>query len=165
MQNSNIPKFFMIRTTRIWDHLLMNLVRILVVIKQYVLSVILFVVSQHHYCAVCRNCYYIITIQWNTQFDWSIAVQDQAIPHEELKCLRGILKMSLFHSSYFIKQLQNGFPSRIAWSMNLGCCSTFGKRKNTLAASSSICTLSESLATSLVAWITQSYTENHSVFL
>jgi hypothetical protein len=32
---------------------------------------------------------------------------------------RGILKMSLFHCSYFIKQLPNGFP----------CCSTFGKRK------------------------------------
>jgi hypothetical protein len=26
---------------------------------------------------------------------------------------RGILKMSLFHCSYFIKQLPNGFPSRI----------------------------------------------------
>ena len=44
---------------------------------------------------------------------------------------RGILKMSLFHCSYFIKQLPNGFPSRIAWFMHLGCCSTFGKRKNT----------------------------------
>jgi hypothetical protein len=32
----------------------------------------------------------------------------------------------------------------------LGCCSTFGKRKNTLACGSSIFTLSESLATSLV---------------
>jgi hypothetical protein len=63
---------------------------------------------------------------------------------------RGILKMSLFHCSYFIKQLPNGFPSRIAWSMHLGCCSTFGKRKNTLACGSSIFTLSESLATSLV---------------
>jgi hypothetical protein len=63
---------------------------------------------------------------------------------------RGILKMSLFHCSYFIKQLPNGFPSRIAWSMYLGCCSTFGKRKNTLACGSSIFTLSESLATSLV---------------
>jgi hypothetical protein len=31
------------------------------------------------------------------QFDWSIAVQDQAILHEELKCLRGILKISLSH--------------------------------------------------------------------
>ena len=62
----------------------------------------------------------------------------------------GILKMSLFHCSYFIKQLPNGFPSRIAWSMHLGCCSTFGKRKNTLACGSSIFTLSESLATSLV---------------
>jgi hypothetical protein len=63
---------------------------------------------------------------------------------------RGILKMSLFHCSYFIKQLPNGLPSRIAWSMHLGCCSTFGKRKNTLACGSSIFTLSESLATSLV---------------
>jgi hypothetical protein len=64
---------------------------------------------------------------------------------------RGILKMSLFHCSYFIKQLPNGFPSRIAWStIHLGCCSTFGKRKNTLACVSSIFTLSESLATSLV---------------
>jgi hypothetical protein len=62
----------------------------------------------------------------------------------------GILKMSLFHCSYFIKQLPNGFPSSIAWSMHLGCCSTFGKRKNTLACGSSIFTLSESLATSLV---------------
>jgi hypothetical protein len=88
-------------------------------------------------------------------------VQDQAILHEELKCFRGILKMSLFHCSYFIKQLPNGFPSRIAWSVHLGCCSTFGKRKNTLACGSSIFTLSESLATSLV-WITQSCTENHS---
>jgi hypothetical protein len=44
----------------------------------------------------------------------AIAVQDQAILHEELKCLRAILKMSLFHCSYFIKQLPNGFPSRIA---------------------------------------------------
>jgi hypothetical protein len=34
--------------------------------------------------------------------------------------------------------------------MNLGCCSTFGKGKNTLACGSSIFTLSESLATSLV---------------
>jgi hypothetical protein len=34
--------------------------------------------------------------------------------------------------------------------MHLGCCSTFGKRKNTLACGSSIFTLSESLATSLV---------------
>jgi hypothetical protein len=58
--------------------------------------------------------------------------------------------MSLFHNSYFIKQLPNGFPSRIAWFMQLGCCSTFGKRKNTLACGSSIFTLSESLATSLV---------------
>jgi hypothetical protein len=32
----------------------------------------------------------------------------------------------------------------------LGCCSTFGKRKKTLACSSSIFTLSESLATSLM---------------
>jgi hypothetical protein len=40
------------------------------------------------------------------QFDWSIAVQDQVILHEELKCLRGILKMSLFHCSYFIKNYQ-----------------------------------------------------------
>jgi hypothetical protein len=63
---------------------------------------------------------------------------------------RGTLEMSLFHCSYFIKQLPNGFPSRIAWSMHLGCCSTFGKRKNTLACGSSIFTLSESLATSLV---------------
>jgi hypothetical protein len=52
----------------------------------------------------------------------------------------------LFHCSYFIKQLPNGFPSRIAWSMHLGCCSTFGKRKNTLVCGSSIFTLSESLA-------------------
>jgi hypothetical protein len=63
---------------------------------------------------------------------------------------RRILKMSLFYCSYFIKQLPNSFPSRIAWSMHLGCCSTFGKRKNTLACASSIFTLSESLATSLV---------------
>jgi hypothetical protein len=34
--------------------------------------------------------------------------------------------------------------------MHLECCSTFGKRKNTLACGSSIFTLSESLATSLV---------------
>ena len=53
---------------------------------------------------------------------------------------RGILKMSLFHCSYFIKQLPNGFPSRIASSMHLGCCSNFGKRKNTLACGSSIFT-------------------------
>jgi hypothetical protein len=38
------------------------------------------------------------------------------------------------------------FPCRIAWSMHLGCCSTFGKRKNTLAYGSCIFTLSESLA-------------------
>jgi hypothetical protein len=63
---------------------------------------------------------------------------------------RRILKMSLFHCSYFIKQLPNGFPSRIAWSMHLGCCSTFGKRKNTLACGSSIFKLSKSLKTSLV---------------
>jgi hypothetical protein len=63
---------------------------------------------------------------------------------------RGILKMSLFHCGYFMKQLPNGFPSRIAWSMHLECCSTFGKRKSTLACGSSIFTLSESLATSLV---------------
>jgi hypothetical protein len=63
---------------------------------------------------------------------------------------REIIKMSLFHCSYFIKQLPNGFPSRIAWSMHLGRCSTFGKHKNTLACVSSIFTLSESLATSLV---------------
>jgi hypothetical protein len=50
----------------------------------------------------------------------------------------GILKMSLFHCSYFIKQLPNGFPSGIAWYMHLGCCSTFGKRKTTLACGSSI---------------------------
>jgi hypothetical protein len=70
------------------------------------------------------------------------------------RAFRGILKMSLFHCSYFIKQLPNGFPSRKAWSMHLGCCSFFGKRKNTrkntLACGSSIFTLSESLATSLV---------------
>jgi hypothetical protein len=62
-------------------------------------------------------------MQWNTQFDWSIAVQDQAYPARGIKMpsrdFRGILKMSLFHCSYFIKQLPNGFP----------CCSTFGKRK------------------------------------
>jgi hypothetical protein len=34
--------------------------------------------------------------------------------------------------------------------MHLGCCSTFGKHKNTLACGSSIFTLSESLAASLV---------------
>jgi hypothetical protein len=34
--------------------------------------------------------------------------------------------------------------------MHLGCCSTFGNRKNTLVCGSSIFTLSESLATSLV---------------
>jgi hypothetical protein len=34
--------------------------------------------------------------------------------------------------------------------MHLGCCSTFGKRKNTLACGSSIFTLSEYFATSLV---------------
>jgi hypothetical protein len=34
--------------------------------------------------------------------------------------------------------------------MHLGCCSTFGKRKNTLACGSSIFTLSESLATFFV---------------
>ena len=44
----------------------------------------------------------------------------------------------LFYCSYFIKQLLNGFPCRIAWSMHLGCCSTFGKRKNTLACGSCI---------------------------
>jgi hypothetical protein len=54
---------------------------------------------------------------------------------------RRILKMSLFHCSYFIKQLPNGFPSRIAWSMHLGCCSTFGKRTNTLTCGSSISSL------------------------
>jgi hypothetical protein len=72
---------------------------------------------------------------------------------------RGILKMSLFHCSYFIKQLPNGFPSRITC---LGCRSTFGKRKNTFACGSSIFTLSESLAISLVHG---SRTENHSIFL
>jgi hypothetical protein len=81
-------------------------------------------------------------------------------PARGLKCLRGILKMSLFHCSSFIKQLlmefcfikgiPNGFPCMITWSMHLGCCSTFGKRKNTFAFGSSIFTLSESLATSLV---------------
>ncbi len=50
-------------------------------------------------------------------------MQDQAILHEELKCLRGILNTSLFHCSYFIKELPNGFPSRIACSAHLGCCS------------------------------------------
>jgi hypothetical protein len=80
------------------------------------------------------------------QFDWSIAVQDHAILHKELKCLGRILKMSLCHCNYFIKQLPNGFPSRIA----CGCCLTFGKHKNTLACGSSIFTLSESLAASLV---------------
>jgi hypothetical protein len=39
---------------------------------------------------------------------------------------------------------------QVAWSMHLGCCSTFGKRKNTLAYGSCIFTLSESLATSRV---------------
>jgi hypothetical protein len=34
--------------------------------------------------------------------------------------------------------------------MHLGCCSTFGKRENTLACGSSIFTLSENLVTSLV---------------
>jgi hypothetical protein len=62
-------------------------------------------------------------------------------PAREIKMpardFRGILKMSLFHCSYFIKQLPNGFPSKIAWS-------------NALACGSSIFTLSESLATSLV---------------
>ena len=43
--------------------------------------------------------------------------------------------------------LLNGFPCRIAWSMHLGCCSTFEKGKNTLACEC-IFTLSESRATS-----------------
>jgi hypothetical protein len=49
-----------------------------------------------------------------------------------------------FHCSYFIKQLPNGFPSSkrdpCPWAKcsDLGCCSTFGKRKNTLACGSSI---------------------------
>ena len=43
------------------------------------------------------------------QFDLSIAVQDQAILHEELKCLCGILKMPLFHCSHFIKLLTKWF--------------------------------------------------------
>ena len=82
-----------------------------------------------------------------------------------VKYLRGILKISLFHCSYFIKQLP--FPSRIAGSMHLGCCLTFGKCKNTLACGSSIFTLSESLATSLVhgsrhpAWKTIRYSFIH----
>jgi hypothetical protein len=46
--------------------------------------------------------YQFFATQWNMQFDWSIAVQDQAILHEELKCLRGILKISLSHCSYGI---------------------------------------------------------------
>jgi hypothetical protein len=63
----------------------------------------------------------------------SIAVQDQAILHEELKFLCGIFvgfsKCHCFTDcSYFIKQLQNGFPNRIAWSMHLGCCHTWAER-------------------------------------
>ena len=64
------------------------------------------------------------------------------------------LTWPLFHCSYFIKlnlyNYRTVFSCRIAWSMHLGCFSTFGKRKNTLACGSSIFTLSESLATSLV---------------
>jgi hypothetical protein len=39
----------------------------------------------------------------NSQFDWSIAVQDQAILHEELKCLRGIFTWDVARLSESVK--------------------------------------------------------------
>jgi hypothetical protein len=68
-------------------------------------------------------------------------------------CIVVIVVSLIFKMAYFL-----------SWPVQ-ELCSTFGKRKNTLACGSSIFTLSESLATSLGAWITQSCTENHSVFL
>jgi hypothetical protein len=97
-----------------------------------------------------RNAHYIITTVkhaiWlvNSRAGSGYPARGIKMPSRDF---RGILKMSLFHCSYFIKQLPNGFPSRIARSMHLGCCSTLGKRKNTLACGSSIFTLSESIAT------------------
>jgi hypothetical protein len=60
------------------------------------------------------------------------------------------LTWPLFHCNYFIKQLPNGFPCRIAWSMHLGFFSTCGKRKKLSPGGSSFFTLSESLETSHV---------------
>jgi hypothetical protein len=74
-----------------------------------------------------------------------------------LRDFRGILEMWLFHCSYFIKQLP--FPCSIAWSMHLECCSTFGKRKNTLACGSSIFYAFRKSCDIPRAWNTQSCTE------
>ena len=48
--------------------------------------------------------------------DWlfNIRVQDHTILYGKCK---------------FIKEILNGFPCSIAWSMHAGCCETFGKRK------------------------------------
>ena len=59
---------------------------------------------------------------------------------------RGILKMSLFHCSYFIKQLPNGFPSRIADVARL----SESVKIHSPAARVFLRRLFESLATSLV---------------
>ena len=45
------------------------------------------------------------------------------------KVLNCVKCLPLFHYSYFIKQLPNGFPCRIVWSMQLGCCLTFRNAK------------------------------------
>jgi hypothetical protein len=88
-----------------------------------------------------KNTIYIITTVkhaiWlvNSRAGSGYPTREIKIPSRDF---RGILQMPLFHCSYFIKHLPNGFPSRIAWSIHLGCCSTFGKRKNTLACGSSI---------------------------
>jgi hypothetical protein len=94
----------------------------------------------------CRNTHYIIITVKHAIW----LVNSRAGSGYAARGIKMPLKMSLFPCSYFIKQLPNGFPSRIALSMHLGSCSTFGKRKNTFACGSSIFTLSESLATSLV---------------
>jgi hypothetical protein len=63
---------------------------------------------------------------------------------------RGI-KMPSRDSQNVIVSLLLFYKTITKWfSTHLGCCSTFGMRKNTLACGSSIFTLSESLATSLV---------------
>jgi hypothetical protein len=92
-------------------------------------------------------------------------VQDQAILHEELKCLRGILIMSLFHCSYFIKQLPNGFPSRNSVIHALGMLLDFRKAwKYTRLRLEYFYAFRKSRDIPR-AWITQSCTENHLVFL
>jgi hypothetical protein len=62
----------------------------------------------------------------------------------------GILKMSLFHCSLFYKTITKWFSKQDSVIHALGMLLHFRKRKNTLACGSSIFTLSESLATSLV---------------